>query len=42
MCLPKKASWRRNQLDKTEQYRILGLTMFVSGKGWNKGNGGRG
>lgn len=41
MCLPKKASGRRNQ-DKTEQYRILGLTMFASGKRWNKGNGGRG
>lgn len=40
MCLPKEASWRCNQ-DKTE-YRILGLTMFASGKGWNKGNGGRG
>lgn len=40
MCLPKEASWRCNQ-DKTE-YRILGLTMFGSGKGWNKGNGGEG
>lgn len=31
-----------NQLDKTKQYRILGLTMFASGKRWNKGNWGRG